>query len=951
MKQIDKFKEQSALFGSNAGYIEDLFESYLNDPSSIEAGWRAYFDSFEKPTKVEVAHSAIKASFEHLAKQSHFSRAAARDLGSLDHVASEKQALVLRLISSYRIGGHQEADLCPLHLRDRKIIPELTPEFHGLSAADMDTEFNSGTLTSVPRMKLAQIIEVLKRTYTRHIGAEFFHITNADERNWIQNRLESTANQIKYNAAEQKEILQQLISAEGLERYLHTRYVGQKRFSLEGGDALVPMMREVIERASTHGAQEIVIGMAHRGRLNMLVNILGKAPADLFAEFEGKRTITNGAGDVKYHMGFSSTVQTAAGQVHLALAFNPSHLEIVNPVVEGSVRARLERNREDSNQLPFNKVVPILIHGDAAFAGQGVVMETMQLSCVRGYRCGGTIHLVINNQIGFTTSNPLDARSASYCTDVAKMIQAPILHVNGDDPEAVKFITQMAMDYRHTFGKDVVVDLVCYRRLGHNEADEPSATQPMMYQKIRAHDTPALVYAKTLIAANVISMEEYTDLCSAYKKRLEEGLPVGMPLLPPSNNKYIAQWASFIKHQADFGTAKAKMPKTAVALDKIKYLSEQINQLPNGLVLHPRVQKIHDDRHKMGAGALGIDWGFAETMAYASLLDEGFSVRISGQDCGRGTFFHRHAVYHNQVDGTSYTPLANLNPNSAAGASNFVVIDSILSEEAVLGFEYGYATAEPGSLVIWEGQFGDFVNGAQVVIDQFISSGETKWGRLCGLVLLLPHGYEGQGPEHSSARPERFLQLCSENNMSVVIPSTPAQCFHMLRRQLHQNYRKPLICMSPKSLLRHKLAVNNLDDLASGGFMPIIAESEKLDAKKVERIVISVGKVFYDLFEMRQDAGITKTALIRLEEIYPFPESLMLDVLKTYPNAKDIVFCQDEPKNQGYWFFVRDYLDDILPKGSKLRFAGRPSCASPAVGYNSVHVEQQKALLADALGL
>ncbi len=944
MKQIDKFKAQSALFGTNAGYVEDLFEAYLADPNSIEGDWRAYFDSFEKADRIEVAHGPIKASFEQLGKTTH--RVSSNN-GALDHVASEKQAAVLRLISAYRIRGHQEADLCPLHLRDRKVIPELTPEFHGLSSVDLDAEFNSGTLTPIPRMKLSQILEVLKRTYTRHIGAEFFHITNTEERNWIQNHLESTGNQISYNAEQQKTILKQLIAAEGLERYLHTRYVGQKRFSLEGGDALIPMMNELVERAGTHGAQEIVIGMAHRGRLNMLVNILGKAPSDLFAEFEGKRTVAQGAGDVKYHMGFSSRVQTTAGPVHLALAFNPSHLEIVNPVVEGSVRARLERRRREPTTLPFNEVVPVLIHGDAAFAGQGVVMETMQFSGVRGYRCGGTIHLVINNQIGFTTSNPLDTRSASYCTDVAKMIQAPIFHVNGDDPEAVKFITQMAMDYRQEFGKDVVIDLVCYRRLGHNEADEPSATQPMMYQKIRAHDTPALVYANHLIAQNVITMNEYTQWTSEYKKRLEDGKPVGMPLLAPTQSKYIVEWGRFLANQSKFATKEAKLPDTTVSLDTIMSLSEKMNQLPDGLILHPRVQKIHDDRHKMGSGAQAIDWGYAEIMAYATLLEEGYPVRISGQDCGRGTFFHRHAVYHGQTDGVGYSPLANLSPDQA----QFVVIDSILSEEAVLGFEYGYATAEPNSLVIWEGQFGDFVNGAQVVIDQFITSGETKWGRLCGLVLLLPHGYEGQGPEHSSGRPERFLQLCSENNMSVVVPSTPAQCFHMLRRQILQDYRKPLVCMSPKSLLRHKLAVNSLEDLSTGGFMPVIEDSEKLDTKKVERLIISVGKVCYDLIEARQESGDTKTALVRLEEIYPFPEEKMAKILKTYPNAKDIVFCQDEPKNQGYWFFVRDYLDGLLPKGAKLRFAGRPSSASPAVGYNSVHVEQQKALIADAFGL
>ncbi len=942
MKKSEQPVLQTALFGSNADYIEDLFESYLSDPSSVDPTWKAYFEQYKRQDQHEVPHGPIKASFAKLAQQPRINVAST----TFNEVASEKQAAVLRLISAYRIRGHQAANLCPLNLRERQPVAELSPEFHGLTNADLSTEFNSGTLTSVPRLKLSQIIDVLQKSYTQHVGTEYMHITNTQERVWLQNRLEHLGSNINFSPEEQVATLKQLIAAEGLERYLHTRYVGQKRFSLEGGDALIPMMYELINRAAQKSAQEIVIGMAHRGRLNVLVNILGKAPADLFAEFEGKKTVSRGAGDVKYHMGFSSRVQTAGGPVHLALAFNPSHLEIVNPVVEGSVRARLERRREGQNELPWDQVLPVLIHGDAAFAGQGVVMETMQLSGVRGYRCGGTMHIVINNQIGFTTSNPLDTRSASYCTDIAKMLQSPIFHVNGDDPEAVKFVTQIALDYRQTFNKDVVIDLVCYRRLGHNEADEPSATQPMMYKKIRAHDTPAAVYAKVLQDRNVIQTTEYEAWVSEYKKRLEAGKPVGFELLPATDSRYVKEWERITKAQALYNTNKAHTPKTGVSQTVIKELAEKLNQLPNGLVLHPRVQKIHDDRHKMAAGALPMDWGFAETMAYATLLNEGYPVRISGQDCGRGTFFHRHAVYHNQQDGSGYVPLANL----FSDQPSFVVIDSILSEEAVLGFEYGYTTAEPNVLVIWEGQFGDFANGAQVVIDQFIASGETKWGRLCGLVMLLPHGYEGQGPEHSSARPERFLQLCAENNMSVVVPTTPAQCFHMLRRQMLQDYRKPLIVMSPKSLLRHKLAVSRLEDLSDGNFMPVIAETDKLDAKKVERVVISVGKIYYDLYEARQEADNKHIALVRLEEIYPFPQTLLQNVLAQYPNAKDIVFCQDEPKNQGYWTFVAPHLVELLTKGQKLRYVGRAESASPAVGYHNVHIEQQKALLADIFG-
>ncbi len=941
MKLIEKFQNQSALFGGNADYIEALFEQYLQDPSRVTEAWRQYFDSFSVPNDAhqDIPHTPIRESFAQLTQKP---RTAMGSL-ALDSAAAQKQTTVLRLINLYRVRGHQEADLCPLHLRERVQVEKLTLAFHNLTEADMDLQFNSGTLTHQKEMRLRDIIDLLRDTYCRHVGVEFMHITKTSEKLWLQARIENTRSQMPFSTQDKIDTLKQLIAAEGLERYLHTRYVGQKRFSLEGGDALIPMMHELVNRASTHGAQEIVIGMAHRGRLNMLINVLGKAPADLFAEFEGKKVIANGAGDVKYHMGFSSSVKTAAGHdVHLALAFNPSHLEIVNPVVEGSVRARLERRREATTKtLPLNQVLPVLIHGDAAFAGQGVVMETMQLSQVRGYHTGGSVHIVINNQIGFTTSNPLDTRSASYCTDVAKMIQAPIFHVNGDDPEAVKFVTRLALDYRQTFNKDVVIDLVCYRRLGHNEADEPSATQPMMYQKIKAHATPAQVYATQLQQEGIITEEEFKALTDRYRKRLEEGKPVGFPLLPPVDTHFMTHWSAYFKENWQ------KVFKTSVTASQIKILAEKMQALPAGFVLHPRVEKIHEDRKKMAAGGLPIDWGFAEVMAYATLLDEGHAVRISGQDCGRGTFFHRHAVYHSQADGESYVPLTQLNPQQPS----FVVIDSILSEEAVLGFEYGYATAEPNHLVIWEGQFGDFVNGAQVVIDQFISSGETKWSRLCGLVMLLPHGYEGQGPEHSSARPERFLQLCAENNMRVVVPTTPAQAFHMLRLQIHQTFRKPLVVMTPKSLLRHKSAVNSLEDLTEGHFQTVIADQQALDAKKVERVILTCGKVYYDLLEAAHEAQLTQTALIRIEQVYPFPTEAVTEQLKLYPHAKDIVWCQDEPKNQGYWLFIKEDVTELLARSQKLRFVGRPASASPAVGYHSVHVEQQKTLIAEALGL
>ncbi|WP_018122545.1 2-oxoglutarate dehydrogenase E1 component [Wohlfahrtiimonas chitiniclastica] len=936
MKQIDRFKQWSALYGSNAIYVEEMYESYLSDPHSVSEEWAAFFKDFKNDETINVSHAAVKESFKELARIKNQSAAQY----TIDPVASEKQAAVLRLIEAYRMRGHQAAELCPVHIRDRQIIPELSPEYHGLSSQDFESEFNTGTLTNVAQMKLKDIIKILSRTYTQSIGAEYMHITKTEERTWIQNQLESVNNNIKFSKEQKIDTLKELISAEGLERYLHTRYVGQKRFSLEGSDALIPLMHELIDESSEEGAEEVIIGMAHRGRLNMLVNILGKAPKDLFDEFEGKRTVERGAGDVKYHMGFSSSIQTKHGDLHLALMFNPSHLEIVDPVTEGSVRARLERRAENLSPLPFNKVLPVLIHGDAAFAGQGVVMETLQLSEVRGYRCGGTVHIIVNNQIGFTTSNPLDVRSSAYSSDVAKLIQAPIFHVNGDDPEAVKFIAELAINYRQKFNKDVVIDLVSYRRLGHNEADEPSATQPMMYKKIKAHQTPAAVYAERLIAEGTITQAEYKAMTKAYRDRLEEGKSVGYPTIPAINDTYTKKWAKFLKDSPKFGTPEQVVPKTAVPASEIKTLAEEMSVLPQGFTLHPRVQKIYEDRIKMAAGAAPIDWGFAENMAYATLLKEGHGVRISGQDSGRGTFFHRHAVFHNQVDGSSYVPLQHIN-----SGARFTVIDSILSEAAVMGFEYGYAATEPDSLVIWEGQFGDFANGAQVVIDQFVSAGETKWMRLCGLTLLLPHGYEGQGPEHSSARPERFLQMCAENNMSVVVPTTPAQTFHLFRRQVLQEYRKPLICFSPKSLLRHKLAVNTLEDLTDGAFQPMIPESKELENKKVDTLVISVGKIYYDLFEMREEKALNSFALVRLEEIYPFPAAQLAEIVATYPNLKEIVFVQDEPRNQGYAFFVRDYLDVHASKKISIRYVTREASASPAVGYNSVHVEQQQQLL------
>jgi len=699
------------------------------------------------------------------------------------------------------------------------------------------------------------------------------------------------------------------------------------------------MLDDIIQQGGSSGIREIVIGMAHRGRINVLVNILGKSPEELFEEFEGNYDLDElrGSGDVKYHKGFSADMKTPGGNVHIALAFNPSHLEIVNPVVEGSVRARQQRRSDDARQ----EVLPVLIHGDAAFAGQGVVTETFQMSQTNGFRTGGTVHIVINNQIGFTTSRPSDARSTDYCSDVAKMIEAPIFHVNSDDPEAVLFVTRLALQYRQKFRKDVVIDLVCYRRHGHNEADEPSATQPIMYARIKGHKTTRELYASRLEAAGVIDVTTASSLQEHYRDRLDRGEPVPKSSLGLIGNEYTVDWSPFTHTEWDEPADTTISPATVASL------GAAITQIPPDVRPHGRVLRIMDDRSKMVSGEMDMDWGFAETMAYASLLREGHTVRLVGQDSGRGTFFHRHAVLHNQVNNREYIPLEHIVERTNA----FRVIDSFLSEEAVLGFEYGYASTAPDTLVIWEGQFGDFVNGAQVVIDQFISSGEAKWGRLCGLTLFLPHGYEGQGPEHSSARLERFLQLCAENNMQVCIPSTPAQMFHMLRRQHVRNFRKPLIVLTPKSLLRHKMSVSALTELSSGRFELIIPEIEAIDVKKTKRLVFCSGKVYYDLLEAREVNGIDDIVIIRIEQLYPFPIAEYAEIIAQYSHAEEIVWCQEEPLNQGAWYQIKHRLQEPLGDKQQLYYAGRPGAAAPASGIFKVHLQQQQALVEAALDI
>ena len=922
------------LSGGNAAYVEDLFEQYLSDPACVSGAWRDYFRTLTAGAPREVAHGAIRESLRQAARAP---RTAAAQAHSPDDAA--KQGSVARMVQVYSNRGHLIADIDPLGLMKRERPAVLELEYFGLGAADLDREFFTQSRSpAIPaRMRLRDILGQLKQIYTGRIGAEFAHVSSTEERLWLQDAFQTGRLTQRFSAEEKLNILWQLTAAEGLERYLHTKYVGQKRFSLEGGDSLIPMLDELIQYGGTRGVEEAVIGMAHRGRLNVLVNLLGKAPADLFSEFEGHYDLAHlkGSGDVKYHKGYSSDLRTPGGNVHAALAFNPSHLEIVNPVVEGSVRARQER-RGDANG---DQVLPILVHGDAAFAGQGVVMETLQLSQARGFHTGGTVHIVINNQVGFTTSDPQDARSTLYCSDVAKMIEAPIFHVNGDDPEACVFVTRLALDYRQRFRKDVVIDLVCYRRHGHNEADEPAATQPVMYQIVRKHPTTRQIYADQLVAEKVLEAPEPAAMVERYRDGLDSGKPQARAALGMIGNKFTVDWKPYLEADPD------EVPRTGVDPAVLTRLGAQVAQFPPDVVLHPRVQRIYDDRVKMYAGEAQLDWGAAEILSYATLLDQGYEVRITGQDSGRGTFFHRHAVLHDQGSDRIYTPLANL----AERQPRFTVTDSVLSEEAVLGFEYGFSTTNPNVLVVWEAQFGDFVNGAQVVIDQFISSGEAKWGRISGLTLLLPHGYEGQGPEHSSARLERFLQLCAELNMQVCVPSTPAQMFHMLRRQMIRPLRKPLIVMTPKSLLRHKLAVSSMDELATGSFQKLIDETDPIDAAHVRRVVLCSGKVYFDLLEQRRTSGIDDVAIVRVEELYPFPSDEYAAVLRKYASAKEVVWCQEEPQNQGAWYQIRHRLQEKLGSKRALLYAGRPGAAAPAAGIHELHVQQQQALVNAAL--
>lgn len=929
----------SHISGGNAAYVEEIYESYLNDPNSVSTDWREYFDELPRIEGVvgnDVPHSEIIEYFELLGRnRARPIVAPGEGSGNIAH--ERKQVEVVQLVNAYRLSGHQKAQVDPLNLKAPKNPPDLDLHFHNLNTADLDSMFQTGDLSfGYKEGLLKDIIADLEKTYCSTVGAEVMHITNYDERRWLLHRLESTRSQPNFRKDTKISILKRLTAAEGLERHLDGKYPGTKRFGLEGGESFIPLLDTLIRKVGANGAKEMVLGMAHRGRLNTLVNILGKNPAELFSEFEGKRLVDT-SGDVKYHQGFSSNVMSPGGEMHLALAFNPSHLEIVAPVVEGSVRARQDRR----NDPVGTTVVPVVIHGDAAFAGQGVVMETFQMSQTTAYKTGGTVHIVINNQVGFTTSRKEDSRSTDYATDVAKMIEAPIFHVNGDDPEAVVYIAALAVDYRVQFKKDVVIDLVCYRRRGHNETDEPSSTQPLMYKAIRAHKTTRTLYAEQLVGEGVLTQERSDKLAENYRAALDRGEHVARGLVSEPDRSLFVDWSPYIGH--DWLTPC----DTTYPLKELQALAENISHIPDGIQVQKQVAKIYDDRRKMAGGALPINWGMAETLAYATLLKQGHPLRITGQDVGRGTFSHRHAVVHNQKDGERYIPLEHVDENQP----RFEIYDSFLSEEAVLAFEYGYATTAPHGMVVWEAQFGDFANGAQVVIDQFITSGEHKWQRLCGLTMLLPHGYEGQGPEHSSARLERFMQLCAEHNIQICIPTTPAQVYHMLRRQAIRHMRRPLVVMSPKWILRHKLATSSLEELANGKFETVLTD-DSVVSKQVKRVILCSGKVYYHLLEERDEQQQKDVALIRIEQLYPFPEESLRLAFKSFGHVTDVVWCQEEPMNQGAWYASQHRMRRVLSRINPdiyLRFAGRPESSAPAAGYMSTHLEEQKKFIDQAL--
>ena len=922
----------SHISAGHAAYLESLYETFINNPEDLSKEWLDFFTNLPSHPKSngEISHLEIVKEFKNISRDNTVSIAS----------SDERQGKVIRLIEAYRNRGHLNAKLDPLGMMERPSIEDLNIAFHGFSSEDLDQEFYTDTLNiDSDKLPLREIIKQLEKIYCGNIGIECNHIAEPKERRWFQRKFESKLNDYSFNDDEKLNIYERLNSAEGLAKYLSAKYPGMKRFGIDGAESLVPLVESVIQKCGSIGANQICFGMAHRGRLNLLVNVLGKLPSDLFAAFDENSTLEGAStGDVKYHLGFSSNFNTKGGEVHVSLFNNPSHLEIVDPVVIGSVRARQDRIKDKDR----SKVIPVLLHGDASFSGQGVVMESLQMSQTRGFYVGGTIHIIVNNQIGFTTSNINDSRSTDYSSDVAKMINAPVIHVNGDDPEMVVNASKIACEYRHKFKKDIVIDLFCYRRRGHNEADDPSATQPLMYKKISEQPSVLKQYEENLIEKEIITPEEAKSIKTNYRKSLEGGESVAKNLAKKPNDSLWFDWKPYMNIKW--------WPKVKTGFNKkeFKKLGKDICKIPRSFNLGSQATKIFEDRLNMTNENTPLNWGYAESMAYATLLQEGYPIRISGQDVRRGTFSHRHACVFDSKSGMGFIPLSEI---AEKNNTRFDIYDSLLSEEAVLAFEYGYSATWPSGLTVWEAQFGDFANGAQVVIDQFIVSAQHKWERLSGLVMLLPHGYEGQGPEHSSARIERFLQLCASENIQVCVPSTPKQIFHLLRRQAIRKMRTPLVVISPKSLLRNPDAISSLNELTDGSFSCVIDDNVK-NKNNVKRLVMCSGKVFYDLLKERNNKNIDDIAIVRIEQLYPFPYDNLEEILTKYENVEEFIWCQEEPLNQGAWFSHRHRIQRVLDrfnKDNEVSLVSRPAAAAPAVGLMKLHLQQQKDLIKEAI--
>jgi 2-oxoglutarate dehydrogenase E1 component len=969
------FEETAFLYGGNAAYIDGLFEAYGRDPNSVEPSWRAFFESLrEQPqaapdwakSKVGANRDELTAAFDGQWPAATTAAVQAKTAKAIEtaqpsaspeqvHAAAKDSVRAFMLIRAYRIRGHLAANLDPLSIEQPKLYEELDPATYGFAEADLDRPiFLDGTL-GLQNASVREILAILRRTYCGSVGVQYMHIADPGEKAWIQERIEGRDKEISFTPEGKVAILRKLIEAEGFERFLHKRFPGTKRFGLDGGEAVIPALEQVIKRGGALGVDQMVLGMPHRGRLNVLAAVMGKPYRAIFHEFQGgssQPSDIEGSGDVKYHLGASSDREFDGRRVHLSLTANPSHLEIVNPVVLGKARAKQTMDRLEEPDCGGSKVIPLLLHGDAAFAGQGVVAECFALMGLKGYRTGGTIHVIVNNQIGFTTS-PRYSRSSPYPSDVALMVQAPIFHVNGDDPEAVVFAAKIATEFRQKFAKDVVIDVFCYRRFGHNEGDDPTFTQPIMYRKIKDQPSTRELYAARLAQEGVVPVEQSDGWIREFEAFLDAEFDAGKSWEPNKADWLDGQWQGFGHAEGD-----ERRGATAVPGEKLHHYGRKLTAIPEGVDAHRTLRRVFDGRRATIEAGAGIDWATAEHLAFASLLDEGFPVRLSGQDSGRGTFSQRHSHVVDQTTEALYTPLNHLRPAQAA----YEVIDSALSEEAVLGFEYGYSLADPNTLVLWEAQFGDFVNGAQVVIDQFITSGERKWLRMSGLTMLLPHGYEGQGPEHSSARLERFLQQCAEDNMQVANCSTPANYFHILRRQIHRPFRKPLVIMTPKSLLRHKKAVSKLSDMAEGSsFHRVLWDDAERNPEltavrlkpddQIRRVVLCSGKVYYDLLDDREKRGIDDVYLMRLEQFYPWPMKSLSTELSRFRNA-ELVWCQEEPRNMGGWTFVDPWLeltlDRLRVKSKRARYVGRPAAASPAAGLMTRHQKELETFLGEA---